>query len=800
MKSYSIFSALGIFLLSLFADISYSFADGLALEEIVVTARKREESLMEIPMSITAMSAETLEKMNLTQMDEIATYTPGFHYVEQVGGGSGRGDRSGSSLVFRGLFLGTAAQGQAAGGLLFIDGAPVIGGQAPTLIDFERVEVLKGPQSAYFGRSVLSGAINYVSRDPNDEQWGGKVVAVAGSRQTQLAQVSVEGPITDALAVRLSASYDAKGGHYENAAQPGEKLGDRTSKSFALQAKFTPTDSLTAKVYFNVMEHDDGPPAHASLKGSAGDFNCTPGGRAFGYFCGELPGVKDLAPGIISSNYDLSQFGAREILLENSAGLPVAFDPSFIDGPGLRRIAINTHARVDYETSSGMTVTTLTAYHSDKDMSVIDLNFRDRRDVVNPFGFFIPGAPLFNRWQLAVQGKFQDLSQELRISSSQDNAFRWTIGGNYLHTKSPGGSVYGLSPFGPGFFSARTEFRTKTPAVFGGIQYDLTDALTLSLDARYQWDELKQQVKITSTGQPPTGPGAGLLNETFTSFSPRVSIDYNYADGSTAYLLFARGYRPGGFNAVLQGAPASVQAQFGAFNAGLAFEEEKLDNYEIGLKNTWAEGRLQTRLAIYHNPYTNGQNQITIPFLNPDGSLNLASVFVNTGKIDLEGFEFEFDAVPFENFTLSGTLGMADSEVKEYFCGDGVSVSGSPDCNGNLLPSASKWTWSLSADYSHPLAGDYDWFGRVDWSHKGKYFVDYSNAAFAAPSDIVNVRLGIRSDYLSFEGYIENLLDEDDPPSAVIGNDLFTCFPCTNEIRYTLARKQTVGVKATYNF
>ena len=115
MKNCSIFSALGVFFFSLFAEISYSYADGLALDEIVVTARKREESLMEIPMSITAMSAETLEKMNLTQMDEIATYTPGFHYVEQVGGGSGRGDRSGSSLVFRGLFLGTAAQGQAAG-------------------------------------------------------------------------------------------------------------------------------------------------------------------------------------------------------------------------------------------------------------------------------------------------------------------------------------------------------------------------------------------------------------------------------------------------------------------------------------------------------------------------------------------------------------------------------------------------------------------------------------------------------------------------------------------------------------
>ena len=154
-----------------------SSAQEPALEEIVVTARKVEESLMEAPLAISAMSAATLEKMNLTDMTEIASFTPGFHYVNQVGGGSGRNDRSASSLVFRGLFLGTANQGQSAGGLVFLDGSPILGGQAPALVDMQRVEILKGPQSAYFGRSVLSGAINYVSRDLNEEQMPAKMLA-----------------------------------------------------------------------------------------------------------------------------------------------------------------------------------------------------------------------------------------------------------------------------------------------------------------------------------------------------------------------------------------------------------------------------------------------------------------------------------------------------------------------------------------------------------------------------------------------------------------------------------------------
>lgn len=788
-------AAAGAIAVAAFAQTSS--AQESALEEIVVTARKVEENLMEAPLAISAMSAATLEKMNLTEMGEIASFTPGFHYVKQVGGGSGRNDRSASSLVFRGLFLGTLNREQQAGGLVFLDGSPLLGGQAPAMVDMERVEVLKGPQSAYFGRSVLSGAINYVSRDLNEREFQGRITGSAASFDSSLVQVALEGPIMDGLAVRVSASRDEKGGQYKNFANPEIELGGELTESFVVQVQFRPNERLSAKAFFQYMEHDDGPPAQASLKGSTGDFNCDLGGRMFGYYCGELPDTGDLPRGHISGHYTLDQ-QARAVLVD-AVDQATIFDPSFRPRPGLGREAENLSLRIDYDTGPGYVFSALTAYHTDKDMTIIDLNFRDRRNVPNPLSFVIPGAPPFNRWQLAVQSRFRDWSQELRVSSPQDRRLRWTLGGSYLDSYSPGGSVYGLSVFGSLFAAGITKAETTTPAIFGGLQYDINEKLTLSVDARYQRDELLRQLLINSTGNPPEPPGGEPLEAEFTSFAPRVSLDYQYSEGSMVYVLFSRGYRPGGFNAILQGSPQQVLDQFAQFGASVAYEEERLDNFEAGMKSTWLGGRLQTRLAVYFDPYRNGQNQITIPFTNPDGTLNLASVFVNTGEADLQGFEFEFDAAPTDKLTLSGSLGLADSEVKNFVCGDGVNVRGDNNCDGSRLPSASKWTWTLSGDYEDTLTDNYNWFARVDYAHLGKYFVDYTNEAWVAPQDIFNLRLGLRSDALTVEAFGTNLFEEDSPPSAVIGNDLFTVAR-SNEIRYSLARKRTFGVRAVYNF
>lgn len=766
-------------LLSAFASEALAQA---ALEEIIVTARKRDESLMEIPLAISAFSAETLEKMNLTEMNEIAAFTPGFHYQNQVGGGSGRNDRSASSLTFRGLYLGTNGQGANAGALVFIDGAAVIGGQAPPFLDMQRVEVLKGPQSAYFGRSVLSGAINYVTRTPNTEEFQGRVTASFAEYDTSLLQFSVEGPVTDSLALRFSASRDEKGGHYKNFSNPSQHLGDRSTDSAALQALWQPSDKLTVTGYLHYMEHDDGPPAQAALKDSTGDFNCDLGGRG-GYYCGELPGISDLPDSYISGFYESTDEFFRGINdpLQNTL-LPV----SFTQKPGLKREAYNAHIRFDYDTDSGYTLSSLTAHHSDKDMALIDLNFRQETGT--------------GVWALNVQSKFKDYSQEFRITSPQEEQFRWTLGVNYLYTDTPTGGVGGTFPFGTLRSSGITAVESKTPSVFGGIAYDITDKLTLSVDARYQEDEIsKQQLEGRDAGVSPPPPLDEEVSATFTAFSPRISLDYQYADNSTVYALFSRGYRPGGFNNVLVFRPDEVVEQFEQFGAKKAYDQEQLDNYELGIKSSWLEGRLQTRLALYYDPYTSGQSQITVVFENEFGDVDLASVIVNTGESTLMGVEFEFDAAPTENLSVSGSFGLADSEVKSFFCADGILVNGSPDCNGNQLPQAARLTWSLSGEYGRALTGGYDWFARADYSHQGKQYTDYSNAAYIGDRDLVNARIGIRSETLSLEAYVTNLTDQDAAPSATIGNDLFT-FANSNEIRLSLAQKRMFGVRAVYNF
>ena len=138
-----------------------AIAQEFALEEIVVTARKVEENLMEVPLAVTAFSSEDLEAIDMVQLTDLQLFTPSFSFTDQAGEAGARNDRSSNSLTFRGLYL-NGNVGINAGGLLFIDGAPVVGAFMPSIVDTERVEVLKGPQSAYFGRSTFLGAVNFV--------------------------------------------------------------------------------------------------------------------------------------------------------------------------------------------------------------------------------------------------------------------------------------------------------------------------------------------------------------------------------------------------------------------------------------------------------------------------------------------------------------------------------------------------------------------------------------------------------------------------------------------------------------
>ena len=797
-------------------------AQELALEEIVVTARKVEENLMEVPLAITAFSAEELESIDMAELTDIQLYTPSFSFTNQQGG-SGRNDRSSNALVFRGLYLNINV-GINAGGLLFIDGAPVVGGYSPSIVDTERVEILKGPQSAYFGRSTFVGALNFVMKEPGDE-FGGRVSTDFSSFGSNEQHLMLEGPLVkDKLSVRVSARRWIQGGYIDNAADPSDELGERTTNSLSTSIVFTPTDSLKAKLFINYFEDEDWAATQFALKQDSYngrgniDGSCDPlsaplregveaGSRAaFGYVCGELPSMGELDPAIFSADTVIDSILEKTLFDPNPNWL--VFDPDFHREPGLRREAFQTNLRIDFEHSSGYSFTSLTALHTDKNQNIIDLNYRDGRSLANPFAPVFIGVlgrtdvrPDWNT-TLAIQNEQEDWSQEFRVTSPQDKRFRWVAGFNYFDAYSPGQSVYGNLIVGPFFVSAIVERQVETPALFSAAYFDITPRLTLSAEARYQWDKIWENTLIGANQLPPESPL--VFSGTFKSFAPRISLDYKYADNSTVYVLFSRGFRPGRFNAVLANASQPVLDALRAVapTAGLNILEERLDNYEIGWKATWLGGRARTTVALYYDEWLNGQVGNSIPVV-AEGVANLINIVLNNGTAELRGIEFEGQFQATENLTLSASYGLNDTEVKSFVCGDCNLVYGSFDgVVGNELPSAPRVTWNLSGQYEDNLTGDWGWYGRVDWAHQGSRYTDFSNIAKTAPYNNVNIRIGARTPSLSVEVFVQNALDHDEFLQGALGVDLFTFIsgPNKNEVRVSAPIPRTYGIRLAYNF
>ena len=801
-----------------------AIAQELALEEIVVTARKVEENLMEVPLAVTAFSAEELESIDMAQLTDLQLFTPSFSFTDQAGQ-SGRNDRSSNSLTFRGLYLNVNV-GITAGGLMFIDGAPVVGGYMPSIVDTERVEVLKGPQSAYFGRSTFVGAVNFVMKEPGDE-FGGRVSVDYGSFGSNEQHLMLEGPIVkDKLSVRVSARHWELGGYIDNYGQPGERLGGRTTNSLSTSIVFTPADGWKAKLFVNYFEDDDFAGAQFALKEDSYNGRANPDGTcdplstplreglnptsraAFGIVCGEMPSLSELDPSIFSADTVIDSILEKTLFDPNPNWL--VFDPDFNREPGLKREAFQSHLRIDFDHSSGYSFTSLSAFHTDKNQNVIDLNYRDFRTRANPLAPIFIGVlgrtdirTDFNT-TLVIQGKQRDFSQELRVTSPQDRRLRWTAGFNYFDAYSPGGSVYGNLILGPSFVATIVERAAETPAVFGASYFDITSNLTLSVEARYQWDKIYQNTVIDRTGNPPATPAD--FSATFKSFAPRISLDYNYADNSTVYALYSRGYRPGRFNADLATESGAVLEALRAVapNAGINILEEQLDNYEFGWKATWLGGRARTTLAVYYGEWLNGQVGNSIPVV-ADGVANLINIVLNNGAAELKGIEFEGQWQATEKLTLSGTYGLNDTEVEAYVCVDCNNVYGSFDgVEGNTLPTAPRITWTLAGQYEDNLTGDWDWYGRVDWAHQGSRYTDFSNVTRTAPYDHVNVRIGARSATFSVEAFVQNALDHDEFLQGVVGVDLFTFrgrgFPQKSELRVSAPMPRTYGIRASYNF
>ena len=824
------------------------------LEEIIVTARKRDESLLEAPLSITVFSAEDLSRAGLETLGDISLQTTGLSFQDNIA--SNRPGRQNTVIRFRGMSPPRGSPHQQLAGL-FVDGVYVTGGsQSIPMLDVERVEVIKGPQSAFFGRNTFSGAINYVTRNPSLTEYEGKVRASAGQyKQTSIA-ASFGGPLVqNLLGWQIGLNHYNKGEMYT--ANDGGALGEESSESVSLTLFATPSDNFSARLRLFSHEDDDGPPAVAYLPGSDYD-TCTgttirrPDNDGnittlspMQYVCGRIPLPGERGAPDISVNTSLYPEIFKRISSRNCPNgdcsnwlIANLVDATTLDGVperrtmGMTREVFRSMLELDYGFANGMALQFKASYNDHGVNWIRDFDMTD-------FEAFWTSDPQRN----------EDTGAELRLTSSADSRISWMIGASYVKQEialsGVGGDVVvacfipeAAGCFGPLFVSLPpTQGETaKTRGLFAATTIPFGDQFVLDLEARYMADQ-----RIT-----------GGLTEDYNEVVPRVILRWQPNDDVNIYASYSKGVLPGVLNTNLINASRdpfvlpyndrdtgmlSTESEYDqirrkAPEAGESTPTQELDALEIGIKASLFGGRGQISAAAYYYEwvaqlFTNfvvyyqddsrgaafrdgiaGTEPTPEDPTAADPSNNQRQPrtleFNFPGDSDLWGIEVESSWVLTDNWAVGANVAWQDNEYTTFAATFVQDITGSRNLAGNQAGRYPEIMGNASLSYTDTLNAEWDFFARSDFMYYGKTWA--GNGGNLARLDgywLTNLRAGVERDDLRVELYVNNALEQDTWVGAV-RNTNFTRFTrfMFNIHGVMLAPQdlRTIGIQVDWSF
>ena len=784
-------------------------------EVIMVTARKKEESLLEVPVAITAFTAEDIEDRGLSDVRDIASRSPSFQYAENAG--LAGGGRYNPNLTFRGMQnLTPVPQDQTASA--FLDGVLLTGGpQAVSTIDIERVEVLKGPQSTYFGKGTFGGAVNFISKTPGND-FNTEIAAELATYETYRVAFSNEGPlIRDKLFYRVSLSGDQEGPMYRSSTDGGP-LGEESTLQGALTLYATPSDNTSIKLRLSAQQIEDSAPQTTLIKGQTyaiGD--CTgftyPAHDRDGnpitatveidnYFCtAPVPSLGDLGEGILSANTSFNSpfysenpnfsevpflaangFTLRDVLVNNIQNDPYLADAPRLDHFGLLRRDYRASLQVDHEFENGVSVQANAAYSRAKAGKIFDY------DNTGAEAGYV-AAPL----------DYEDYFAEIRATSDQSQRLRWLIGASY-YNGTIGYDFIGTTRIRVHLSDAvgiATRYtRAETYGAFAAVEFDITDRLGIAAETRYQID----QEEIVLTGE---------KTPQFKEWAPRFIIMFDPIDDLHIYASYSIGILPGRNNIGFRTADPFVQQQLREVFGDLqeVAPSDKLKNWEVGVKQRVFDGRLQYALTGYMATWEN-KKVTAAPLVQTDpndpNSLNFAPNIIVPGEIDLWGVEFEGNAQLTDYWNVNVAAAYNKTENVLVF-NESQSYFGTSNFLGKEEPRNPKWSFSVLSGYQAPLNSDWDWFARGEYFYKGGWYADSANIGRLNSRGEASLRLGVESDDKSFEFYVTNLLDNKDWTEGQIIADIAVApgdaqFPIQRGILAHAPDKRQFGVRARFEF
>jgi iron complex outermembrane receptor protein len=745
------------------------------IEEVVVTARKREERLQEVPLAITAFSAEQMAQRQVRDLGDIAKLTAGLNYESYLGGNGTPVIRGASQQRITDLDQNVST---------FFDGIylPRQYAISPGVIGLERVEVVKGPQSALYGRNAFSGAINYVTRKPGDT-WTGLGEATIGIHKRYDIIADAGGPLVeDRLMVRIGAGYsdfdgDVRNGHPNakadiNPGSPG-RLNGWENKSFQGRVVFKPVDELELDFGAYRFEIFQETPALIRVTRATFDTNCgtTFANGSRGLFCGELPWRFSPLPG-----------GSRPA--------DVNVDPR---GIGLKSDSTILRGHTEWRPSDAFNV----VYEYGRVKSdAITGGSSDRDPVLGSLNIFAPAAPRGNQFQVSPVGDVKYNSHELRLELTPMAQWDLLAGALYSELRdfdtfplAAGLPLLGTQPFdinSPSFVRlSRGRTKVFTRAVFGRISLQATDALRLSAEARYQ-DEEKTLISGPTTFSAAIATRSGSWNQ----FTPRFTADYKLTADSLLYATAARGAKAGGFNL-----SALVPAQF-------RFDPDYNWTYEVGSKNDLLDGRLRLNGALYYMDWAN--RQVSCSAQGSVIGITPPAVICNVGKSSVKGIELEAASALTDAFTVLASFsyndakyadGVIDQRIRDFRICDGVVCATNGDVGGNQLERMSKVQGNLDAEWAPPITAALTGIIGVDASYKSKQYADSVNLAWLPSRWLVDARAGVRADHWDVTAWVKNVFNNDYPASS------FTTFAATDSVYVPIkGARRTMGVTGRYRF
>lgn len=818
---------------------------------ILVTARKREEDFMEVPLAITALGSDEIEARGIDSIGTLVDSTPG---INVTGVNSGRNDRSFQQISLRGFTPSTTTSTLTA---TFINGVPVASATAlNSITDPARIEILRGPQNAYFGRNAFAGAINIVTKEAED-YFGGTVNASASTRNGHDISASLYGPIVEGvLGFRVSGRSSAIDGTYVNGFNQNQTLGDQSTRTGTMQLDFTPGDSLKVRAFGLYSTNDDGPSADGMI--SAYELRANNGAINIPFLSGSnagtiiVPGVANctlngLTSGIVGTEARVP----RPFICGKAPSLNPAFSPSAntIEDPLLGLILADPSNRVvspgrgakgyglvsefyhlnlaiDYELGdTGITLSSLTGYNHEYYSQVDDLDNYDNSLLSGSLAGVNPAARQIWNFPFMVERVNKDISQELRASYDNLGSLQAMIGASYLKadTRAALVSVFAEEQFrGPRAINSRSApGRAETIGIFGSVSYDLTDALNVSFEARWQQDEI-----FAIAGGRPTVIGAGNANgipagsytygdiffsRKYDNFMPRAIISYDVNPDVMVYASFSQAANVGitSFNSNLLTGSAGEIALANGLGLQVAIEPELLDNYEIGVKGTFLDGRLRTTLSAYRAIWTDQYNARTAVGVDPGTNLPvIVSGVANTGKTHLTGVELDIWAEPVDGLSLSLSGSYNGSSIRTFADPSISRLTGliGGDFRGNQLPLTSQYSANGSLQYTGDVPGweNGSFFIRTDVNWKSKQFVDAGNLTWIGDRAVVNGRIGFTMGDYSLDVFVTNLFDDRNYVSIAQNSILVPGFALSavpfGYLNPGLPEGRVVGLRAGFSF